>query len=236
MGLRKALGLRKPKKAPEKAGRPPVNVVLWQRAAESSADFVENHLRTAMLFDRRDALHKFAFDDLLSEGLLMEFGVFKGESINAFADDLADKGDSRKIYGFDAFEGLQENWHGIGYHRSRNHFNLGGRKPDVRSRVRLVPGWIDATLPVFLNESAGPIAFIHIDTDTYLPAKTILSLCKSRLVPGSLILFDELIDYPGWKDGEYKALQEEIDPSYYEWVGFSGWSAMLKVVSVSKDR
>ncbi|MBP1843545.1 putative O-methyltransferase YrrM [Rhizobium petrolearium] len=227
MGLRTFLGLKRV--AIKKKDRPPVNAVLWQRAAERSADFIEPHLKTAMLFDDRTDLHRFVFDDLPKAGLLLEFGVFEGKSINFFAKEMRRRGDTRTIFGFDAFEGLQEHWHGIGYHRSENHFNQSGVAPEVGSNVELVKGWIDETLPAFLEAHSDSIAFIHIDTDTYLPAKAILAACKHRLTPGSLILFDELIDYPGWEDGEYRALKEEIDDQAYEWVGFAGWAAMLRV-------
>jgi hypothetical protein len=41
-----------------------------------------------------------------STGLILEFGVFSGNSINI----IADKFPLRTIYGFDSFEGLPEEW------------------------------------------------------------------------------------------------------------------------------
>ena len=31
---------------------------------------------------------------------------------------------------------------------------------------------------------------------------------ESRLVPGTVIVFDEFFNYPQWEDGEFKAFQE----------------------------
>jgi len=50
-------------------------------------------------------------------------------------------------------------------------------------------------------------------------------------VPGSVVLFDDLLSHPGWQMGEYKALTEEIDASRYEWVGFWGWRGALRISS-----
>lgn len=222
--LLRSLGL-----LPSKRERPALNQLLSRRAEETSAEFVEKHLRSALLFDAREPLQQFAIEEAPKDGLLLEFGVFKGRSINSFAHLLRNMGDSRCIWGFDAFRGLQEHWNGVGYHRSRNKFNLGGQLPEVADNVRLVPGWIDDTLPGFLEQHPGPIAFLHIDTDTYLPAKTILRLCKPRLQAGSLILFDELLAYPGWQHGEYRALIEEMPESGYEWIGFGFTCALLRV-------
>lgn len=80
-------------------------------------------------------------------------------------------------------------------------FDLAGIIPEVESNVSLIKGWISNTLPEFISQSPEQIAFIHIDTDTYTPCKTILELCGERLADQAVILFDELLCYPGWKYG-----------------------------------
>ena len=42
----------------------------------------------------------------LQEGLILEFGVHMGKSINI----LAKKMNGKKLYGFDSFEGIPEAW------------------------------------------------------------------------------------------------------------------------------
>ena len=95
----------------------------------------------------------------------------------------------------------------------------------MKENVRLIPGWIGDTLEPFLAENEGPIDYLHVDTDTYSPAKTALSLARPRLVEGSIILFDELYGYPAWEHEEYKALTETLPEDCYEFVGFSQMSA-----------
>lgn len=200
--------------------------LVWERAYQEAADFIGDHTATAMIFDQRFDLYKFAFRNLLSEGLLLEFGVSKGSSINRFADILKKKEDTRVITGFDAFSGLSEDWVGHAYPKLER-FDLKGKAPDVRDNVRLVNGWIDDTLPPFLSENGDPIAFIHVDTDTYAPAKTILDASKERLREGSIVIFDELIGYPGWRHGEHKALLETLPQDSYKYLAFSGFQAMI---------
>ena len=74
-------------------------------------------------------------------GLLIEFGVWKGRSINYFAKRV-----SETIYGFDSFEGLKEDWSGWGF--AKGAFDLGGKLPKVENNVILIKGWFDKTLQV----------------------------------------------------------------------------------------
>ncbi|WP_454286046.1 class I SAM-dependent methyltransferase [Rhizobium arsenicireducens] len=222
--LTERLKLRKVKR---KHG-PDLRGLLWKRALEQSAEFVEDNLEDALIFADSEAIREYSFRQRPSEGLLLEFGVYRGASINGFARELARSQDHRRIHGFDAFLGLSEDWAGHGVEKHA-HFSLGGHAPEVEGNVSLVTGWVEDTLPVFLAQNDGPIAFIHVDTDTYTPCKTILTLCADRLVPGSVILFDELLSYPGWRLGEYKALTECIDRQRYTWKAFAGHRAMLVV-------
>ncbi|MGU3494041.1 class I SAM-dependent methyltransferase [Xanthobacteraceae bacterium A53D] len=202
--------------------------LVWERAYQEAADFIQQHTATAMIFDRKLDLHRFAFRDLSTDGLILEFGVSTGGSINRFADMLSGLGDPRPIYGFDAFSGLSEDWVGHAYPKLER-FDLKGKLPTVRDNVTLVQGWVDDTLPDFLAKHEGAIAFLHVDTDTYGPARTTLELCRNRLKAGSVILFDELIGYPGWQHGEHKALLETLPEDSYDYVGFSGFEAMVRL-------
>ncbi len=198
--------------------------ILQQRSYERSARFMEENASKAMIFGRKPRLHNFVAGEIAGNGLLVECGVFQGGSINRMARMLP----KRVIHGFDSFEGLSERW--IGNDHLAGHFDLDGVLPEVEDNVRLIKGWIDDTFEPFLNENDGPIDYLHIDTDTYSPAKTILNLAKSRLVPGSIILFDELYGYPAWEENEYKALKETIPDDAYEYIAFGQMEAALRIV------
>ena len=57
----------------------------------------------------------------------MEFGVYVGTSINLFSKILKDL----KIYGFDSFEGLTEDW--SGNIKSKGDFSLGKKIPKLNN-------------------------------------------------------------------------------------------------------
>lgn len=215
------------KDSPAERKGPPIKSELWKRSLETSLDFVEKHLSTALCFDYRSELHAHALSRLPKEGLICEFGVYKGDSVNAIADALVAVGDDRPVYGFDSFVGLGEDW--AGHVARAGAFNLDGILPEVRPSVSLIAGWVNDTLPGFLDTHKDPIALAHIDTDTYTPCQQILTALEDRLVPGTVIIFDELIGYPGWQNHEYKALMECVHKPY-EFIAFSGHHAALVFV------
>ena len=142
----------------------------------------------------------------------LEFGVFNGRSIN-FLSKFVDK-----IYGFDSFTGLEEDWTGTTLLKGT--FNLNGKAPKVRNNVQLIQGVIQKTLPVFLNNNI-KINFMHIDVDTYETTKFILENTKKYLTKNAIILFDEFYNFHGWQKGEYKALQEVFKENQYNYIYFS---------------
>lgn len=207
---------------------PPISIVR-QRAYQESADFIMERLGDAVLFDDRQAIQNYIIGLVQPEGLLMEFGVFRGNSIRRFANALTRAGDKRRITGFDSFEGLEENWSGQ-VAMGKGAFDTGGQLPKVPANARLIKGWVQDTLPPFLQETRPePIAFMHMDMDTYTPSRLTLELTKSRCGSGTIILFDEMHGYPNWQQHEYKALNEIYDSSAYEWLAFSNVQAAIRL-------
>jgi len=137
-------------------------------------------------------------------GLNLEFGVFHGRTINLSSE----KYPKRTFYGFDSFEGLPEDWR-EGF--LRGHFSLGGDFPHVNPNVVLIKGLFSDSLEDFLKENQQQVSFLHIDCDLYSSTKYVLEKLKDRLRAGSIILFDEFYNYPGWEEGEYKAWQEFVN-------------------------
>ena len=111
------------------------------------------------------------------------------------------------VYGFDSFDGLPEDWR---YDSLKKEFSLDGNLPQVNGNVRLVKGWFNETLPVFVKSHPQKCAFVHVDCDLYSSTKTIFDTLKNQIGAGTVIAFDEYFNYPGWQEGEYKAFQEFI--------------------------
>ena len=132
-----------------------------------------------------------------------EFGVELGRSAFFLSHYLPKDG---KFFLFDSFEGLPEDW-ALSYKNVRPGELWACEPPTFEDpRMVVVEGWFDDTLPH--AAMTGPLGLVHIDSDLYSSAKTVLERIDSQIVPGTIILFDELWGYPNWAEGEYKALME----------------------------
>jgi len=174
-----------------------------QVAREDTARFVNANLLAVKTFYNRNDLLTFCVKqaEAKGNGLFCEFGVFMGESINHIASNT-----KATIHGFDSFEGLPEKWR-EGFEKGA--FQINGL-PKVRENVVLHKGWFDKSVPEFAAENPGSMAFMHMDADLYSSTKTVFDLLEKRIVPGTVIDFDEYLGYPGWQNGEFKAFQELV--------------------------
>lgn len=162
---------------------------------------------------REYAIKTSLLNDKNKEYYYLEFGVFEGSSTNFFSKFV------NKFYCFDSFEGLEEDW--VGSHIPKGHFNRNKKIPKLHSNVEVTVGWIENTLDGFLKKHNPKINFIHIDVDTYKPTKFILEKIKPYLVKDAIILFDELYNFVGWENGEYKALNEVFNRNEYRYKAFN---------------
>ncbi len=156
----------------------------------------------------RDAMQRRSVD-----GLVLEFGVASGSTVNYIAT-MTDQ----TVYGFDTFTGLPEDWR-PGF--ARGAFAV-PELPQVRRNVQLVIGMFEQTLPSFVQQHAGPISLIHVDCDLYSSTKTIFRNLAPWIVEGTVIVFDEYFNYPGWREHEYKAFKEFLRAFQvtYEYISF----------------
>jgi hypothetical protein len=184
------------------ASRHSVSNEVLRRAIADSADYADSHMREALCVrGSKDELWRHAFARRAAGGLIVEFGVFRGESIRFFASLTEEV-----IYGFDSFEGLREDWKG--WAARKGTFDMKGAVPPVPANVALVKGWFEETLPGFLREHREPFSFVHVDCDTYEATSTIFALAMDRFLPGTVVVFDEYFGYRGWREGEWKAWRE----------------------------
>ncbi len=210
--------------------------MIYERAANESVDYFYNKASNALILEDRfkvlDYALKICMDKNPSEdALLLEFGVFKGESINYCANLYPKK----IFYGFDSFEGLPETWGGK---EAKGHFNLMGKLPRVRNNAKLIPGWFNESLKPFLKDIKGDAAFIHIDCDLYSSTKTVLDLLSSRIKKGTVIVFDEYINYPNWQKHEFKAFQEFVKKYnvQYEYLALGILDMAVLITEIGKKK
>lgn len=169
---------------------------------QDSARYIIDNMPMAKDLQTQEGLLLWALDEAKCDGLLLEFGVWKGRTIRPIAEHV-----NQTVYGFDSFEGVDVDWTPDTHMR---HFDLGGRLPEVPGNVQLVKGYFEDTLPLFTSEHTNPVRFLHIDSDIYQSAKTVLEGLTQQIIPGTIIVFDEYLKYRGWQFHEYKAYQEWV--------------------------
>jgi hypothetical protein len=194
------------------------------------------------LYIRSGALAKILFLNEIYEkiihipGAIMEFGVWRGQSLVVFENLRAvhePYNYARKIYGFDTFEGypeigdkdkrsdiISENTYAVeaNYEAYLNELLDYHEQENVMSHIKkhaLIKGDASATCQQFMADHPETlVAMAYFDMALYKPTKDCLEAIMPRMVKGGIIVFDELNnpDYPG----ETQAFMEVIGPRQYE--------------------
>ena len=116
------------------------------------------------------------------DGILIELGVWEGSSFR----EICARVYPRKVYGFDWWRGLPEEWEfggaGVG--------DMGGIPPPCPDNGEFIIGLVEDTLPDFVVTHA-PAAFVHFDLDLY--AGTAAALACLKFAPGAILVFDEIV-------------------------------------------
>lgn len=203
-----------------------LNKPYWEN--DQASLFVEKHLSSAIEATSDAEVLRIASDHIKLKGLFIELGVCTGKTINF----IAALNPLQKIYGFDSFEGLPEDW--IRGDKIIPAGTFGFKNPEalppVLHNVHLIKGWFDQTLENFFKtqNSETPIAFLHIDSDIYSSASTAFQVLGPRIQPGTIIVFDELYNYPGHEIHEWKAFEEFLEAS--------GWKAKYLVYNIYHEQ
>ena len=137
-------------------------------------------------------------------GLVCEFGVGSGRSIR-FTQELLPLDVS--IHGFDTFTGLPQAWG----NEPAGSYSTGGRLPNLENdNVYFHKGLFSDTIAPFLEESGDDsfLAYANIDCDLYSSTLDILEAFHGRVVPGTVLIFDEYICHPSWRQDEFRAFRE----------------------------
>lgn len=169
----------------------------------------------------RGALHRYLYflDQLKAvgdvDGDIVECGVSIGHGallFLLFSDYLKRP---RDYWGFDSFEGFPDPVEkdgstpitGKGFWASPPEIVYqvlrDGRVSEevINSRVHLVKGLFDKTLPTY----KGRIALLHLDCDLYESYRISLTALYEKVVPGGVIMFDE------YKDDRWPGATKAID-------------------------
>lgn len=145
-------------------------------------------------------------------GAIIECGLFKGNSFFRLAHfrDLLESRYSRKLIGFDIFGTFPKTT----FENDKKYLDVftnsaGENSIEIEEiekvmnykkleNYEFVKGDINITLPKYCTENQHQkISLLHIDTDIYEPAVTILENMYERVVSGGIIIFDDYGTFPG---------------------------------------
>jgi len=202
-----------------------------ERIFTNCPDSIELKLENFPKYVRRQHLKRFLalyeiFKRVLRiKGSIVECGVFRGFGVMAWAKlsaILEPENLTRRIYGFDTFEGFpslhdkdrghyQEVTQGDFYANSYDELEELIREYDAdrflghMGKVELIRGDITRTVPEFVKAHAHlVVSLLFLDCDLYEPTKAAIENFVPRMPRGAVIAFDEL-DNPIWP-GETMAL------------------------------
>jgi hypothetical protein len=178
-------------------------------------------------------------------GAIIEFGVFRGESLLRLIEGCERNGIRRQVWGFDSFEGLpapsaehdldcwSEGDYAAGLEDVARRLNVAGRP-----NVALVKGWFDATLRAAAAQAIREIAFARVDCDLYEPAVSCFDYLTGRLSDGSILVFDDWTFNLG--KGETRAFAEWVErrpPYRFEFLCFNSIGHLyVRVHAAGRER
>lgn len=180
-------------------------------------------------------------------GSIVELGVSRGVSFfsfHKFLEIFCPADTTKKVYGFDSFEGLTDfcEKDGVSTQDKFSDKKEGGWSSKIveeeifelgalfnadnilaRERSRLIKGRVQDTLEPFLAETPGlRINLLHLDLDLYEPTLFTLEKLWDSIVPGGIIVLDEY-GVPPW-GGEAAAFDEfcqkrkiEVELKKFNW-------------------
>lgn len=157
-------------------------------------------------------MNSFQYSCDISEvhGNILEFGVYRGGSLGNVMSNGLNK--DRKVFGFDSFEGLPENWEGTVC--EKGFFSTEGNIPIIEG-VKFYKGWFEDTIPQYLEDNKNEIiSVLHVDCDLYSSTKTVLYSLNELIVPGTIICFDEWI----YRKANGQTCDDHECKCFHEWV------------------
>lgn len=155
------------------------------------------------------------------DGDVVECGVGHGKSFFMMACILKEEMQSRKLWGFDSFEGFPEpapqdasfrmpkkgEWGDTSMRLIDSLIRDGGLDTAyIRSTISLIPGFFSESLSKYDGKG---IALLHIDADLYASYVDVLKQLYPKVVPGGLVILDEYLGIEHVKfPGPYQAIQD----------------------------
>jgi hypothetical protein len=105
----------------------------------------------------------------------------------------------------------------------------------MEGKVYFYKGLFRDTIPIFIEQQQKQaadhigddgnmvLAYANIDCDLYSSTLEVLEAMHGRIVPGTILVFDEYIGHPSWRQDEFRAWRECCKRFgwQYEYLAFS---------------
>ncbi len=124
------------------------------------------------------------------EGIVVEFGMFKGGTTMLMSRFIERLGKSWRVVGFDTYAGFPPRRSPLDMYAHPDCICLdeaGVRRNFEGRDVEIIVGDIPETVNRIKNEA---VILAFVDTDNYTPAVAVLDTIQDRIVPGGAIVFD----------------------------------------------
>jgi hypothetical protein len=156
-----------------------------------------------------------------SNSAFLEFGVWQGKSINYMALVRPDC----IFHGFDSFEGLPEDWK---ERHAKGTFATDFSKLKFRSNIFIHKGMFHEKISDIF-ETNEKVVGIHIDCDLGSSTDIVLNnLSKLIIEQKPLLLFDEMFNYKGFEDHEFK--------SFLNWINKNELNFSIEATNLNQEQ
>ena len=108
-----------------------IDSLIKENSTKECYEHFKEIFKTTVLFTDLREIRNYAIVNAISnneqqEGFYLEFGVWRGNSTNFFSKYV------KKLYAFDSFEGLREDWEGSPHEKGA--FNLNKKIPKLKTQ------------------------------------------------------------------------------------------------------
>ena len=167
--------------------------------------------------------------DATLDGFVAEYGVADGTSFIPLCNTA-----KQQVFGFDAFQGLENNgrWKGNMFHQ--NEFQYNGKITfKCPSNGTIVKGWFEDTMPNF-DYKHKQARFINLNCDNYEASKFVLNQLNTSIVKGTVVSLDDYFcSYRFDYNSQFTAWQEFVKENNisYEYLYCSAPAVTVKIIN-----
>ena len=192
--------------------------ILWERASAESADFAEEHLGKALVFSDKAQFMHFVIQKMRKLKVGSCFLSCNAQSEKNELDDFFTRIPHSDMH---SFRSLADAW-------KSNH---PVKDPYSNTTPPSDTYYVDSAFKQSPSKEIPFVGLIHIEGGIPEVAKIVLEGVEKNLKQGVLLMFGELIGYPNWRNGQYRAWNRiaEVYGLKFRYLGFCDHQALVEI-------